>query len=37
MLNEVDKEDLYFDLIDSLDIGYASDKKAYREIIKARI
>ncbi|HCD9316762.1 TPA: tetratricopeptide repeat protein, partial [Enterobacter hormaechei] len=36
MLNEVDKEDLYFDLIDSLDIGYSSDKKAYREIIKAR-
>ncbi|WP_460645917.1 P-loop NTPase [Leclercia adecarboxylata] len=36
MLNEVDKEDLYFDLIGSLDIGYSSDKKAYREIIKAK-
>ncbi|HBQ3183382.1 SIR2 family protein [Klebsiella variicola] len=36
MLNEADREDLYFDLIDSLDVGYSSDKKAYREIIKAR-
>lgn len=36
MLNEESKEDLYLDLIDSLDIGYSSDKKAYREIIKAR-
>lgn len=36
MLTEEDREDLYFDLIDSLDIGYSSDKKAYREIIKAK-
>lgn len=36
MLTGEDRFDLYLDLIDSLDIGYDSDKKAYKEIIKAK-
>jgi hypothetical protein len=36
LLTGDDRFDLYLDLIDSLDIGYDSDKRAYKEIIKAK-